>query len=87
LNAGAKLRVIGRAGVGVDNSMLRRRRAAASLCSTAPGENTLSICRTCVFVVALGSAKDSAADANIRGEEMGQKDFEGVELYNKTLGV
>ena len=59
LNAGNKLRVVGRAGVGVDNvdveTATRRRRRVERA-----GRKYHLDCRTCVFVVALRRAKNSA---------------------------
>ena len=87
LNAGTKLRVVGRAGVGVDNVDVETATRRGIVVLNAPGGNTVSTAEHALFTVARGGAQDSAADANVRSKHWDKKNFEGVELYNKTLGV
>src|SRR6266571_8910048 len=87
LNAGVKLRVIGRAGVGVDNVDVETATRRGIVVLNAPGGNTVSTAEH-AFSLLLSVARNiPQADASVRGGNWKRKDFEGVELYNKTLGI
>src|SRR5947208_2547084 len=87
LNAGAQLRVIGRAGVGVDNVDVETATRRGIIVLNAPGGNTVSTAEHAFSLLLSVARKIPQADANIRGKKWDKKNFEGVELYNKTLGV
>src|SRR5712671_876617 len=87
LNAGAKLRVVGRAGVGVDNVDVETATRRGIVVLNAPGGNTLSTAEHAFSLLLSVARKIPQADANIRRKKWDKKNFEGVELYNKTLGV
>src|SRR5437667_5701089 len=87
LNACAHLRVIGRAGVGVDNVDVETATRRGIIVLNAPGGNTLSTAEHAFSLLLSVARKIPQADANIRGKKWDKKNFEGVELYNKTLGV
>ena len=87
LNAGKKLRVVGRAGVGVDNVDVETATRRGVLVLNAPGGNTVSTAEHAFSLLLNVARKIPQADASLRGKKWIRKDFEGVELYNKTLGV
>src|SRR5438093_3915084 len=87
LNAGKKLRVVGRAGVGVDNVDVETATRRGVLVLNAPGGNTVSTAEHAFSLLLCVARKIPQADASLRGKKWRRKDFEGVELYNKTLGV
>jgi len=87
LNAAAKLRVVGRAGVGVDNVDVEAATRRGVVVLNAPGGNTISTAEHAFSLLLAVARKISQADANIRSKNWDKKNFEGVELYNKTLGV
>src|SRR6059036_944391 len=87
LNAGAKLRVVGRAGVGVDNVDVETATRRGIVVLNAPGGNTVSTAEHAFSLLLAVARKISQADANVRSKRWDKKNFEGVELYNKTLGV
>ncbi len=87
LNAGAKLRVVGRAGVGVDNVDVETATRRGIIVLNAPGGNTVSTAEHAFSLLLSAARKIPQADANVRSKNWDKKDFEGVELYNKTLGV
>ena len=87
LNAAAKLRVVGRAGVGVDNVDVEAATRRGVVVLNAPGGNTISTAEHAFSLLLAVARKISQADANIRSKNWDKKKFEGVELYNKTLGV
>jgi len=87
LNAAAKLRVVGRAGVGVDNVDVETATRRGVVVLNAPGGNTISTAEHAFSLLLSMARKIPHADANVRNKNWDKKNFEGVELYNKTLGV
>ena len=87
LNAGTKLRVVGRAGVGVDNVDVETATRRGIVVLNAPGGNTISTAEHAFSLLLCVARKIPQADANVRAKNWDKKSFEGVELYNKTLGV
>jgi D-3-phosphoglycerate dehydrogenase len=87
LNAGTKLRVVGRAGVGVDNVDVETATRRGIVVLNAPGGNTISTAEHAFSLLLCVARKIPQADASVRAKNWDKKSFEGVELYNKTLGV
>ena len=87
LDAGAKLRVVGRAGVGVDNVDVEAATRRGVVVLNAPGGNTISTAEHAFSLLLAVARKIPQADANVRSKKWDKKHFEGVELYNKILGV
>src|SRR5213595_16292 len=87
LKAGTSLRVVGRAGVGVDNVDVEAATRRGVVVLNAPGGNTISTAEHAFSLLLAVARKISQADANIRSKNWDKKNFEGVELYNKTLGI
>src|SRR5213596_3025422 len=87
LNAGANLRVVGRAGVGVDNVDVEAATRRGIVVLNAPGGNTVSTAEHAFSLLLSVARKIPQADANVRNKNWNKKDFEGVELYDKTLGI
>jgi D-3-phosphoglycerate dehydrogenase / 2-oxoglutarate reductase len=87
LNAGTNLRVIGRAGVGVDNVDVEAATRRGVIVMNAPGGNTVSTAEHAFSLLLCVARKIPQADASVRDKNWDRKRFEGVELYNKTLGV
>ncbi len=87
LNAGRKLRVVGRAGVGVDNVDVETATRRGVVVMNAPGGNTVSTAEHAFSLLLSVARKIPHADASVRGGKWDRKNLEGVELCNKTLGV
>src|SRR5215472_4888063 len=87
LNAGNNLRVVGRAGVGVDNVDVEAATRRGVVVLNAPSGNTISTAEHAFSLLLSVARKIPQADANVRSKAWDKKNFEGVELYNKTLGV
>ena len=87
LNAGTRLRVVGRAGVGVDNVDVETATRRGLVVLNAPGGNTVSTAEHAFSLLLSVARKIPQADASVREKNWNRKNFEGVELYNKTLGV
>src|SRR5438105_2070627 len=87
LSAAKRLRVVGRAGVGVDNVDVETATRRGVVVLNAPGANTVSTAEH-AFSLLLGMARNiSRADATLKRGVWERKHLEGVELYNKTLGI
>src|ERR1700724_4781778 len=87
LNAGRRLRVVGRAGVGVDNVDVETATRRGVIVLNAPGGNTVSTAEHAFSLLLSVARKIPPAEASIRAGKWDRKSFEGVELYNKTLAV
>jgi D-3-phosphoglycerate dehydrogenase len=87
LNAGVRLRVVGRAGVGVDNVDVETATRRGIIVLNAPGGNTVSTAEHTFSLLLCVARKIPQADASMREKSWDRKNFEGIELYNKTLGV
>lgn len=87
MEAGKKLKVIGRAGVGVDNIDLEGATKRGIVVINAPDGNTIATCEH-TFALMMATARNipQAYKKTISGE-WDRKSFVGVELRNKTLGV
>ncbi|GAB6990340.1 phosphoglycerate dehydrogenase [Paenibacillus pini] len=85
--AGTKLKVVGRAGVGVDNIDLEAATKQGIIVINAPDGNTITTCEhTFAMMMALARHIPQAYAKTIGGT-WDRKSFLGVELRNKTLGV
>ncbi len=87
LAAAPRLRVIGRAGVGVNNIDLEAATARGIVVLNVPDGNTIAACEhTLGMMLALARNIPQAA-AELREGRWERGRFTGVELYGKTLGV
>jgi D-3-phosphoglycerate dehydrogenase len=85
--AAKKLKVIGRAGVGVDNIDLDAATRRGIIVINAPDGNTISTCEhTFAMIMAVARQIPQAYRKTISGE-WDRKSFVGVELRNKILGI
>src|SRR5450631_2583675 len=87
LNAGSKLRVVGRAGVGIANVDVAEATRRGVIVMNAPGVNTISTAEHAFSLLLCAARKIPQADALLRGGKWDRKNLEGVELFNKTLGI
>jgi D-3-phosphoglycerate dehydrogenase len=85
--AGAQLRVVGRAGVGVDNIDVAAATAAGILVVNAPTANTIAAAELTVGLIYALSRHIPQAEASLRRGEWRRADFVGTELRGKTLGI
>ena len=87
LKKAPKLRVIGRAGVGVDNVDLPAATSAGVLVMNTPGGNAVAVAeQTLGFMLSLARHIPQAA-ASTRAGKWEKKKFVGNELRAKTLGI
>ncbi len=87
IDAATKLRVIGRAGVGVDNIDTEAATRRGIIVMNTPGGNTISTAEH-AFSLMLSMARNiPQAHASMVAGNWDRKKFQGVEIYNKTLAV
>src|SRR5207302_1898842 len=86
-NAGTQLRVIGRAGVGIDNVDVEAATRRGVIVMNAPGGNTISTAEHAFSLLLCVARKIPQADAMLRAGKWDRKNLVGVELFNKALGI
>lgn len=85
--AAKKLKVIARAGVGLDNVDIKAATKAGVMVVNAPTSNVISAAELTVGHI-LGLARNiSAADASMKAGQWKRSAFSGVELFEKTIGI
>ena len=82
-----RLRVIGRAGVGVDNIDVLAATARGVAVFNAPSGNTISAAELTMALLLAAFRKLPSADRSMRAGEWDRKRFRGAELHGKTLGL
>ena len=85
--AGKKLKVIGRAGVGVDNIDVDRATEGGILVVNAPEGNTISAAEHTMALMLALARNISRASASIRENLWQRGKFLGIELFKKKLGI
>lgn len=85
--AGRRLKVIGRAGVGVDNIDVEAATAAGILVVNVPGANTLAAAEHAFGLMLALARHIPQACADLKGGQWRRTAFVGTELHGKTLGV
>lgn len=87
MESAAKLRVIGRAGVGVDNIDVPAATARGIVVMNAPDGNTITTAEhTLALLIAL-ARNIPQANASVKSAKWERKRFIGAELQGKTLGI
>src|SRR3954469_11345814 len=87
LEKAPKLRVIGRAGVGVDNVDLDAATEAGVLVMNTPGGNAISVAEHTLGMMLAMARRIPQANASTRAGKWEKKKFMGGELRGKTLGI
>ena len=86
-DAGKKLKVVGRAGVGVDNIDLAAAKAHGVTVVNAPVSTTMAVAELTMALMLALVREVPRADAAMKQGKWLKKELEGVELYRKTLGI
>ncbi len=87
LAAAPKLRIIGRAGVGVDNVDLPRATEAGVLVMNTPGGNAVSVAEHTLALMLSMARSVPQASSSTKSGKWEKKKFLGNELRGKTLGI
>jgi D-3-phosphoglycerate dehydrogenase / 2-oxoglutarate reductase len=87
LAAAKQLKVVGRAGVGVDNVDVDFATKRGVIVMNTPGGNTISTAEHAFSLMMSISRNIPQADASVKSGKWDRKNFEGVELHGKTLAI
>lgn len=87
IEAAPRLKVIGRAGIGVDNIDIEAATRAGALVVNAPDANTISAAEHTMALLLAHARRVPAAAASLREGRWERHRFRGVELHGKTLGI
>lgn len=82
-----KLKVIGRAGVGLDNVDAEAASKRGIIVMNTPAGNTISTCEHTMSLMLSMSRNVPQANASLREGKWDRNKYMGVELYGKTLGI
>ncbi len=85
--AGSRLKVVGRAGVGVDNIDLAAARARGVVVVNAPQAATIAVAEHALGLMLALARQIPQADASMRRGEWTKAELTGSELAGKTLGL
>src|SRR5580658_5342196 len=87
IDAAPNLRVVGRAGVGVDNVDVDAATQRGIVVMNTPGGNTISTAELTFSMLMALARKIPQAHASMKEGKWSRKEFQGTELLNKTLGI
>ncbi|PIQ90101.1 MAG: phosphoglycerate dehydrogenase [Candidatus Omnitrophica bacterium CG11_big_fil_rev_8_21_14_0_20_41_12] len=87
IQAAKKLKVIGRAGVGLDNVDLAAATQHGIIVMNTPSGNTISTAEHTFSMILALSRNIAQANSSMKKGEWKRSKFMGVELYNKVLGI
>ncbi|MFC1807345.1 phosphoglycerate dehydrogenase [Candidatus Omnitrophota bacterium] len=82
-----KLKIIGRAGAGLDNVDSAAATKMGIIVMNTPGGNTISTAEHTMSLLLSLSRNIAAADASMKSGAWDRKKFMGVQLYGKTIGI
>ena len=87
ITAGSQLKIIGRAGVGVDNIDIASATRHGILVVNSPEGNTIAAAEHTLAMMLSLSRHIPQADQSIKDNKWNRESFVGAEVYKKTLGI
>ena len=87
LDAATNLKVIGRAGIGVDNVDIAYASGKGVVVMNTPFGNSITTAEHAIAMIMALARQIPAADARTQAGEWPKKDFMGIEVTGKTLGL
>ncbi|HET6294491.1 MAG TPA: phosphoglycerate dehydrogenase [Kribbella sp.] len=87
LAAAKKLKVVARAGVGLDNVDVKAATQAGVMVVNAPTSNIVSAAELAVALLLAAARRVPAADQSLKNGEWKRSKYSGVELFEKTVGI
>src|SRR5580700_4477249 len=87
IGAGKSLKVIGRAGIGVDNIDIAAATARGIVVMNTPFGNSITTAEHAIALLFAAARQIAAADASTQAGKWEKNRFMGVELYAKNLGL
>ena len=87
LSAARRLKVVARAGVGLDNVDVKAATIAGVMVVNAPTSNTTSAAELAVGLLLATARNIAPANESLKGGKWKRSQYGGVELFDKTVGV
>lgn len=87
ITAAANLKVIGRAGIGVDNIDIKAATDRGVVVMNTPFGNAITTAEHAIAMLFSAARQIPSASARTQNGEWPKSDYKGMELFNKTLGV
>ena len=87
IEAATKLKIIGRAGVGVDNVDIEAATEKGVIVCNAPTSNVISAAEQAMTLMLASARKTVAANNSMQAGKWERSKFKGNELYEKTLAI
>ena len=87
IERGENLKIIGRAGIGVDNIDVEAATKKGIMVANVPESNIISAAEHTMAILMALARKIPSASASLAGGEWNRSAYQGTELYGKTLGI
>ncbi|OGP70946.1 MAG: phosphoglycerate dehydrogenase [Deltaproteobacteria bacterium RBG_13_58_19] len=87
INAAPRLKVVGRAGTGLDNVDIAAASKRGIVVMNTPGGNTITTAEHAISLLLALARNVPQAAQSMREGHWEKKKFQGTELFNKTLGI
>ncbi|GAA0178050.1 phosphoglycerate dehydrogenase [Clostridium sediminicola] len=87
MDKGKKLKIVGRAGNGIDNIDVPEATKRGIIVANTPDSNTISACEIAIGLMFAQARDIPLADRQLKEGIWGRNSFAGTELFNKTLGI
>ncbi|WP_115684755.1 phosphoglycerate dehydrogenase [Corynebacterium senegalense] len=87
IEAAPNLKIVGRAGVGLDNVDIDAATERGVMVVNAPTSNIHSACEHAIALLLATARQIPAADKTLRDAEWKRSAFKGVEIFGKTVGI
>ena len=87
IEKGEKLKIIARCGVGVDNIDVEYAKSKNIKVTNSPSANLTSVVELTVALIINAARKINLSDSHLKDGKWDRKEFVGMELYGKQLGI
>jgi D-3-phosphoglycerate dehydrogenase / 2-oxoglutarate reductase len=87
IEAASNLKVVGRAGIGLDNVDIPAASKRGIVVMNTPEGNTITTAEHTISLLLAMARKIPQATASLKAKKWEKKKFQGKELFNKTLGI
>jgi len=87
IDKGKSLKIIARCGVGVDNIDVDYAKSQNIFVTNSPSANLLSVVELTVSLIISAARKINLSDTHVKESKWNRKEFVGIELYGKQLGI
>lgn len=87
IEAGTKLKIIGRAGTGLDNIDVKAAEAKGIKVINTPGANSISVAELTIGLMIACSRHIARGTIDLKNGKWTKKELEGHELFERTVGI